>query len=424
MPEIMDGIPPAEAAESASIQDNTAARARQRGGRRKWSKSGHTILQNGSKVRSMAVKCYDEQLPYGWQYVQSKIKAVDPALFHIVAIKHDKDTVSDDSFWKTALEKAHYHILLRSAKNESYYVKDLLLNLGIVFRPGEDDPLWDHHAVETVNNFAGYTTYLTHETEDAVSAGEAPYGRGDLVSNLNAESLDKIREGYFSTSGNTQESANKALEELESAAYATGYALKDFDAWYDAQPSKSLSNARMKTIRNSYDRGVRKRTQEQEAVRKRMEKQGKFFAHTILDFMQELTGERPQFKTYSEALSAVRDAMAEYRSVTEEAAKQKAQELARAEFDQKWEDALEEQKAVLTELEELRDKLRKAVDTDASRKRFMEARRYKDGTTLEDAYQKTLRKRRAHTERLLEQAVDLAARQETKRKASDEPEYD
>ena len=54
----------------------------------------------------------------------------------------------------------------------------------------------------------------------------------------------------------------------------------------------------------------------------------------------------------------------------------------------------------------------------------MEARRYKDGTTLEDAYQKTLRKRRAHTERLLEQAVDLAARQETKRKASDEPEYD
>lgn len=166
-----------------------------------------------------------------------------------------------------------------------------------------------------------------------------------------------------------------------------------------------------------------KRTQKQEAVQKRMDKQGKFFARTILDFMQELTGERPQFKTYTEALSAVREAMTEFKSVTEEAAKQKAQDMAEAEF-QKWEDALEAQKAVLTELEDVRDKLQKAIDTDTSRRRFMEAHRFQDGTTLEDAYEKSLKKRQEQTERLLEKAMDLAAKYEAMRNASDEPEYD
>lgn len=249
-----------------TTQDDTTAQTKQNGGRRKWSKSGHNKLHYDSKVRSMAVKCYDEQLPYGWQFVQSKIKAVDPSLFQIVAIKHDKDRVSDGHFWKTALEKEHYHVLLRSAKNESHYVKDLLLNLGIVFRPGTDDLLWDNHAVETVNNFAGYTTYLTHETEDAISAGKEPYDRNELVSNLDADRIDEIREGYFSVSGTAPKLTNKALAELDTNAYSIGYALKDFDAWYDAQSFKVRSNAKMKTIKESYDRGVRKRIEEDNQV--------------------------------------------------------------------------------------------------------------------------------------------------------------
>lgn len=131
--------------------------------------------------------------------------------------------------------------------------------------------------------------------------------------------------------------------------------------------------------------------------------------------MEELTGERPKFKTYTQALFAVRSAMTDFKETTEERAKQKAQDEAEAAFQEK-EDALEAQKAVLTELEEVKTKLQKTADTDASRKRFMEAHRFRDGTTLEDAYQTSMKKRQESTERLLEQAIELAARYEAMQK--------
>ena len=156
---------------------------------------------------------------------------------------------------------------------------------------------------------------------------------------------------------------------------------------------------------------LEKVTQKQEDTQKKIDMHGKRLAHTILDFMEELTGERPKFKTYTQALFAVRSAMTDFKETTEERAKQKAQDEAEAAFQEK-EDALEAQKAVLTELEEVKAKLQKTADTDTSRKRFMEARRFKDGTTLEDAYQTSMKKRQESTERLLEQAIDIAARYE------------
>ena len=115
--------------------------------------------------------------------------------------------------------------------------------------------------------------------------------------------------------------------------------------------------------------------------------------------------------------------MDEYKVATEETAKQKAQDMAEAEF-QKWEDALEAQKVVLSELEEIRDKLQKAIDTDTSRQGFMVADRFKDGSTLEDAYQKSLKKRKEYTERLIDKAKDIANKYEAMKKDTDEPEYD
>lgn len=166
-----------------------------------------------------------------------------------------------------------------------------------------------------------------------------------------------------------------------------------------------------------------KQSQRQEDTQKRMDRQGRHFAHTILDFMQELTGERPKFKTYTEALSAVREAMDEYKVTTEERAKQKAQDAAEAAFQVK-EDALEAQKAVLTELEAVKDKLQKTADIDASRKHFMEHHKFRDGTSLENAYQKSLQKRQESTERLLEKAMELAAEYEAMEAAADDPEFD
>ncbi len=166
---------------------------------------------------------------------------------------------------------------------------------------------------------------------------------------------------------------------------------------------------------------LEKVTQKQEDTQKKIDMHGKRLAHTILDFMEELTGERPKFKTYTQALFAVRSAMTDFKETTEERAKQKAQDEAEAAFQEK-EDALEAQKAVLIELEEVKAKLQKTADNDASRKRFMEAHRFRDGTTLEDAYQTSMKKRQESTERLLEQAIELAARYEAMQKEDGGPE--
>src|SRR5699024_1229433 len=92
------------------------------------------------------------------------------------------------------------------------------------------------------------------------------------------------------------------------------------------------------------------------------------------------------------------------RTTTE--ARTKAQEAAAAEF-QKKEDALEAQKSVLDELEQLRDKLQSSTDTDASRKRFMEAHTLKDGRTLEDVYQASIQQKRERDDAFLRRASDL-----------------
>ena len=52
------------------------------------------------------------------------------------------------------------------------------------------------------------------------------------------------------------------LHFAETQAYKLGYELKNFTEWYDSQPFNVRSNAKMKTIRESYDRGVNARIEE------------------------------------------------------------------------------------------------------------------------------------------------------------------
>lgn len=157
---------------------------------------------------------------------------------------------------------------------------------------------------------------------------------------------------------------------------------------------------------------LEKRTQQQEAIQKkldRQDKQGKRLVRFLYDFMEDLTGDRPKFRTYGEAGIALRKAVEDFKEATEETARQKAQEAAEKEF-QRREDALEAQKAVLGELEEVTGQLRKIADTDVSRKRFMEANRVKGGTTLEEVYQKAIREKQARTEAIIQSAMELAAK--------------
>ena len=74
---------------------------------------------------------------------------------------------------------------------------------------------------------------------------------------------------------------------------------------------------------------------------------------------------------------------------------------------QKKEDALEIQQSVLDELEQLKDKLQLSTDMNASRKRFMEAHTFRDGRTLEDAYQASIRQKQEHDTAFMNRASEL-----------------
>lgn len=226
-------------------------------------KSEQRALTINHSVYTLAIKCYGEQLPSGWDSVKDAICATDKRDFQVIAIQHYKDLYSEDgSIWKSAFEKPHYHIIVRCTdRKKRVRVSTVLKGLGIVFRPGIDDALWTEHGVETVRNFAGYATYLTHETEDAIRDGKELYSVDELVSNLSCEEIMQIREGYIRVSENRKVGMDE-LVALDKEAYDLGYSLGSFSDWYGRQPFAVRSNARMKTVRESYERGLTARIEE------------------------------------------------------------------------------------------------------------------------------------------------------------------
>lgn len=240
---------------------------KRRGGRKSWDKRGHAILHVDSKVRSMAVKCYLDQLPLGWDETCNRIRALNLKDYHCVGIKHDRDKYAEEgSFWKPAVEKEHFHIIIRSAQNKSFRVGQLLKQLAITFRPGLDDALWKNHGVESVDNFAGYTTYLTHETPDAMRDGKETYDHSELVSNLSESELNAVREGFLRVVMMSKKPTTDELVELDDLAFKLGYELRSLVDWYDSLSFQIRSHAKMKTIRESYERGVDRRIEEHSEV--------------------------------------------------------------------------------------------------------------------------------------------------------------
>ena len=129
--------------------------------------------------------------------------------------------------------------------------------------------------------------------------------------------------------------------------------------------------------------------------------------NAIYDLYQRLNGgERAAFRTYSEGVEMFKAAMDSFVERTTTEARTKAQEEAAAAF-QKKEDALEAQKSVLDELEQLRDKLQSSTDTDTSRKRFMESHTIKGGKTLEEIYQSEVREKKNRRDAFLWHAEEL-----------------
>lgn len=257
---------------SASVAANTAIvkpPTHKDGGKgvKTWDLSKCHPLHLESKVRSCAIKIYDEQMPHGWDYVQDAIHATNKKDFHVIAICHYRDTYADEGhFWKIATEKRHFHIIVRCTNNRTIRVKNILDGLGIVFRKGLDDELWAKHGCETVGDFAAYATYLTHDTEKAKKEAKEHYDIKELVSNLSIEEINQVRDGYMRLAAEPKRLSLDEYIKYDKESFQLGYEMKSFADWYNALPFVARNSARMKTIRESYDRGIDKRLEEKQEV--------------------------------------------------------------------------------------------------------------------------------------------------------------
>lgn len=169
--------------------------------------------------------------------------------------------------WIESAIKPHLHIIVRCVdRKKRIRVRTIMDCLGIVFRPGLDDIIWQEHGVETIGNYTGYAMYLTHETKEAIDDAKEFYSIDELISNLTKDEIIHIREGYIRVSANAHKVTSDELASLDQDAYDLGYALKNFAQWYDAQPFTVRSNAKIKTIQESYERGVNARLEEGRAI--------------------------------------------------------------------------------------------------------------------------------------------------------------
>jgi len=220
------------------------------------------VLNIHNATYSMAVKCYEEQLVYGLQGLIDLIHQLDPKEFQVLMIRHYKDLVTDGA-WAASYLKAHVHIIIRCVdKKKRFKVGAMLNKLGVYFRPGIDDELWKARGVETVGNFTGYAVYLTHETEDAIREAKELYDVSEIVSNLTPEEVNAVREGYIRVSEIGRKLTTADLAAMDKEAYDLGKKLGNFSEWYGSQPFTVRSHAKIKVIRESYERGVDDRISE------------------------------------------------------------------------------------------------------------------------------------------------------------------
>lgn len=223
---------------------------------KKVGKKNHLTL--GSRVRTLSLKFYDEQLPNGAEDLAKRIRDTDSKIMHIIGIKHDRDYVGDD-FWCAAIDKPHYHVILRILNNKRGYVGVLLKGLGIEYRKGIDDILVNEHGVETCGHFDNMTAYLLHMTAQSEEDGKEPYSITEMVSNLTPEEIQQVLDGYIRVGHGGHKVDFETMEELDKQAFQIGHDLKDFDQWYNALDFASRTNAKIRVVRESYQRGVQER---------------------------------------------------------------------------------------------------------------------------------------------------------------------
>lgn len=218
-------------------------------------KSKKKFLTMKSQVRRMSIKCYEEQLPEGWEETKKKIIKISGKKWVVIAIKHDSDFNGDD-VWEPSKDKPHIHIIVRCVDGSHPRVQEVLKALGVVYRPEVDRSLWENHGVEAVEDWVAMVTYLPHWTDEAIKEGKYKYSLDQLVSNISQAEIEQVMSGYVHKTYETD------LKLLDGQAYELGYALGDFDEFYRKLPFEVRKHSDMKTIRESFESGTKAKVSE------------------------------------------------------------------------------------------------------------------------------------------------------------------
>lgn len=208
------------------------------------------------RVKTLAIKCYEEQMIHGWNDVKKRIKSMNRNEYQVIAILHNRDNVSMDAFEKS-IEKPHYHIIIRTTNTHSkaMVVKTILKKLGLRYRPDVDKILWENHGVELVGDFNIYTVYLLHETKQAQLDLKALYRINEFVSNLTRKQIEQL----IAIGKQAEKPGATTIAELETEAYERGYNLKDWNEWYQGLPEKVRGHKNIKLVHEKYNYGVENR---------------------------------------------------------------------------------------------------------------------------------------------------------------------
>ena len=237
----------------------------------KTMKKKKTSYTMRSSLRTISIKCYAEQLGLDekatYLDIIHKIQKIIPHIsrdYIVFAIVHYKDTLTDDIFLPS-VEKPHVHIWAKRRDNDSRHVNQWLSLFEVTYRKGIDDDLFKNHGVEPCDKLVSCAMYATHDTEQAIKDGKERYDISEVIMNISLEEFLSLRKGYTQGLSTGKLTLEQQIE-LDSEAFQLGYELKDWEEWYGSLSFAQRRLTSMKTIKESYYRGLSKRYDENRYV--------------------------------------------------------------------------------------------------------------------------------------------------------------
>ena len=225
-------------------------------------------LVMSSTVPDLNIKIYEEQLPDGLEEFKKRVPTIPKDDFAVLAIVHDRDLVADEIFVES-LKKPHIHIMIlkqgvdANNRKQRRKVSTFLNVLGIEFREGLDEMIWAERGVERIKDVGESVAYLTHETPQAQKDGKEIYERSEIITNLDNDEVQQLREGYERIVGATRRVNIKDQAELADKARLFGYTGSVSWEQFEADlPFVLQKGSTYNLLRKRYSEGVDQRMEE------------------------------------------------------------------------------------------------------------------------------------------------------------------